>query len=311
MGVIAGIIEDIPVGKQPVIFLRVRITVIHKGSGKFIQINVQGLHVLIKAIPHLLLDKNIVEETHIAVEECHKSVDLRSVGHMIGRVPGQPAVVRSGAHLCKGARNQVVDHGHPLGAETAGVIRQQQVVVHQSRAMADLYKQVLPHFQMVDDLCAIRRRIVVEQVPGDTGPLGLPVQPQASGAMVDVVVTDNGIDGGVEFDSGNLRAIQLLLVVDVMDMVVFDQGKGAAQMAHNSRLPAVVNIASPDGVGAYRVLIPALVDRSANHIPFILGTAFSGAVGPFVFVARLQVLADGNTAALCLKHLAVFDHPAL
>ena len=62
----------------------------------------------------------------------------------------------------------------------------------------------------------------MEKVTGDAGPLRLPVQPQPAGAVVEMVAADDRVDGRVKFDPSDLRAGKILLVIDVMDVVVFD-----------------------------------------------------------------------------------------
>ena len=88
----------------------------------------------------------------------------------------------------------------------------------------------------------------MEQVLGDTGALGLPIQPDAPGAVMDVVAPVHHVDGGVHLDAADLRAGEVLLVIDVVDVVVLDKGEHPAQMAHNAGLATVVDIAPADDV---------------------------------------------------------------
>ena len=55
MGVVAVVVENIPIGKERFIFLRVWVLVVDKGAGIFVQVDVQGLHILIKAETNSLL----------------------------------------------------------------------------------------------------------------------------------------------------------------------------------------------------------------------------------------------------------------
>ena len=92
--------------------------------------------------------------------------------------------------------------------------------------------------------------VVVEQVLGDAGTLGLPVAPNAHGAVVDVVAAVYHVDGGVHLDAGNLRAPQLHHVVDVVDVVVLNKGEHASHPADDTSLLAVVDVAPPHDVAA-------------------------------------------------------------
>ena len=121
------------------------------------------------------------------------------------------------------------------------------------RAVGDLHKDVVANAQgllRVGVLAEGGQGGVVEQVLGDAGALGLPIQPDAAGAVVDVVAAENHVDGGVHLNAANLRAREVLLVVDVVDVVVLDDGEHAAQVAHNAGLAAVVDVAAADDVVA-------------------------------------------------------------
>ena len=153
--------------------------------------------------------------------------------------------------------------------------------------------------------------VVVEQVAADPGALGLPVQPDAAGAVVEVVAPDDYVDGRVELDAADLGARQIPLVVDVVDVVVLNDGEDAAQVAHDAGLAAVVDVAAPDGVGADGLFAPAVDLGDEGAVPLGLGAVLVFVVGPLVVVALLQVLAQGDAGALGMGDLAVLNDPAL
>ena len=245
------------------------------------------------------------------MEEGHKAVDFGPVGDMVGRVAGQAAVICASSNLGERTADQVVHHGDTLGAKACGVIREQQIVVNQGGPVADLYKYILAHFQVVDNFCTVRWGVVVEKVLGDPGALGLPVQPQTAGAVVDVIAADDGINSGMELDAADFGTIQLLLIIDVVNVIVLNQGEGTAEMAYDARLAAVMDVAVPYDVGADGLLVPTFVDGTADDVPFVLGSALFGVVAPLVLIAGLQILSNGDAAASCLENFTVLNDPAL
>lgn len=77
-----------------------------------------------------------------------------------------------------------------------------QVVVYQSWAVGYFDEDILPHAGITGIYAVVGKRqtVVMEQVLGHTGALGLPVQPQASGAVVDVISPVNNVNGSMHFD---------------------------------------------------------------------------------------------------------------
>ena len=180
--------------------------------------------------------------------------------------------------------------------------------------MGDLYKDILPHaLQRFGGrvLPQVGQGVVMEQVLGDTGALGLPIQPDAPGAVMDVVAPVHHVDGGVHLDAAGLRAGEVLLVVDVVDMVILDEREHTAQMAHDTGLAAVVNMAPADDVMADVLFGPALDLSQADALPLGLGAVLILFVEPLVVVLRLIVFAQGDAGALGVADLAVLDDPAL
>ena len=255
------------------------------------------------------------------MQKGHESGDLRPVGQVVGRISWgiqrQGAVVGADSDVNKAARNQVVHHGHALAGQLDGAFGEQDVVVDQRRAVGNLHKDVLADageqggVQLLRGLSQVRRGVVVEQIPGDAGALGLPVQPDAAGTVVDVVAPDGHVDGRVHLDAADLRASEILLVVDVVDVIVFNGGEYTAQVADDAGLPAVVDVAAAHGVGAYGLLRPALGLGQADALALRLGAVLVLPVEPLVVVVLLEVLPQRDAAALGFVDLTVFDDPAL
>ena len=61
-------------------------------------------------------------------------------------------------------------------------------------------------------------------------------------------MADDHVNGGVEFDAGDLVSVELPFEGNVVDVVVLDRGERAAEVADDAVLAAVV-----DGVAAHDV----------------------------------------------------------
>ena len=91
-------------------------------------------------------------------------------------------------------------------------------------------------------------------------PLCLPVQPDAPEGVVDDVVPDDGVDGGMQLDPSDFGTFEFPLVPNVVDMVVFDDAENSPQVPDDAGLPAVVYDVVSDDVASYVVLVPAVVE---------------------------------------------------
>jgi hypothetical protein len=80
---------------------------------------------------------------------------------------------------------------HALAPVEEGVGGEEDIVVHEAGAVGHFRPQV----GVV---------VVLEDVSGDTGADGLPVEPEAVVAIDQVVVADDDINGGVQFDAAQL-----------------------------------------------------------------------------------------------------------
>ena len=254
-----------------------------------------------------LLHENVVVEPVVPVKDGHKAHHLCPVGDVIGGVPGAGAA----AHAGQGAADQVVDHGHPFCGHPQGGLREEDIVVDEGGAVAHLHKDILAHHAALELLGKGGPLVVVEQVLGDAGTLGLPVAPNAHGAVVDVVAAVYHVDGGVHLDAGNLRAPQLHHVVDVVDVVVLNKGEHASHPADDASLLAVVDVAPPHDVAANLFLQPAVVLSPAHGVPLHLGRAFHMFGGEVVIVVRVVVFAQGDARAFGVGNVAVLNNPPL
>ena len=147
------------------------------------------------------------------------------------------------------------------------------------------------------------------QVVPEQGSLGLPVQPDAPGAVVDHVPGQVGIHGGVQLDSGDLSPVEFSPDVDVVDVVFGDVAEGAAHAAHDSGLAAVPDFVSAQDVPAHMLPAPASLQGGEDHLGVGLGTTLAGVLAPAV-VLGIVIFAQADAAALGVVDAAVLDHPA-
>ena len=102
----------------------------------------------------------------------------------------------------------------------------------------------------------------MKQVLGHSSTLGLPIQPQASGTVMEVVSPDHYINGCVHLNSADFRAGQVLLVIDVVNVVILYDREHPSQMPYNTGLSAVMNIAAAHNMRADGFLRPCLLYTS-------------------------------------------------
>ena len=82
----------------------------------------------------------------------------------------------------------------------------------------------------------------MEEVLGNTSSLSLPVQPDSTCTVVNVVAAVNTVDCGMHFNSTDFSTSKILLVIDVVNVVIFNQREYSAKVSYNTCLSAVVDI---------------------------------------------------------------------
>ena len=225
---------------------------------------------------------------------------------MVGRIPGTGAF----SHTGERAADQIVNHGDALGGHPQGGVGEQNVIVDQRGAMAHFHENVLAHHAAFQLSGEGRFLIVMEQVLGDAGALCLPVAPDSHGAVVEIDIRINHIDGGVHFDAGDLRAAQLHHVVDMVDVIVLDDGEHAAHPSDDSSLFTMVNIAAADDVAAHLLLQPSVVLAPADSVPLHLGGTFYVFSGKVMVIFRIQIFPQRNAGTFAVADFTVLDDPA-
>ena len=254
-----------------------------------------------------LLYENIVIEAVISVQDGHKAHDLRAVRHMIRRITPAGAA----AHHREGAADQVVHHGNTLRRNPERIVGKKNVVINQSRAMSNLYKDILAHHAALKLTGKFRPLIVVKQVLRDAGSLCFPVSPDSHRAVMNVIAAHGHVDCSMHLDAGNLRTSKLHHIVDVMDVVVLNDAEDTTLTADDSALLAVMNVVSANDMASHLLLQPAMVLSAADCIAFHLRRALHMMSREEVIVLRIIIFPDRNAGALTAPDLAVFNDPAL
>ena len=159
------------------------------------------------------------------------------------------SVIDTASHTGDGPAEQIVYKCHALRRQTHTALTQHHVVIDQCRSMSDLDPQIFAkpqsfrtfRFQQVFS----GKTVIMEQILCHPGALTLPVQPDASGTVMEMIVTDDHIDRCMQLDTANLRPCQIPLIINMIDVIVLNYGKYTAQITDDTGLPAVMDITVP------------------------------------------------------------------
>ena len=255
----------------------------------------------------VLLEEDVVIETVVAVEDRHEAHDFGPVREVVRRV----APVGALADGCECAADEVVDHCDALCCDAERCVGEQDVVVNQCRAVADFDEDVFAAHAALKRCCVFWTLVVVQEIARDACALSFPVGPDAHDAVVDVVASHDDVDRCVELDAGNFGAAQFHHVVDVVDVVVFDDGEDCAHAADDAALFTVVDVVAADDVTADVFFEPAVILAAADCVTLHLCGALQVFVCEVVIVLGIQVFAEADAGALGEVDFVVFDDPAL
>ena len=164
------------------------------------------------------LNKDVVIESVITVQECHKSHHFGTMRHMIRSISPSG----SAAHACQSTAAEIVYHSNTLRSKTKAYIREQNIVVDQGRTMAYFHENILRHHASLQILCKFGHLIVVHQVLGKTGSLCFPVTPDSHCTMMDMIAAHGNVNRCMHLDTCNLCSALFHHVIDMMNVVVFN-----------------------------------------------------------------------------------------
>ena len=214
------------------------------------------------------------------MKDGHKSCNLSSVFGVIWSISRRwnirCTVVCTDTNRNEAAADQVMYKGNTLGCNFQCTVRQQDIVVDQCRTMGNLNEDIFSYAcdSVIPCLEVIRKSIVMEEISCNAGSLCLPVKPQTTGAVVDMVAAENNIDSSMHFDTANLCSCQILLVINVVDMVVFNNREYASKMSYNTCLTAVMDFTSAHNMGTDVFFIPSFIGSLADAVAFCLSSVF-------------------------------------
>ena len=110
----------------------------------------------------------------------------------------------------------------------------------------------------------------MEKVVCNSCSLCLPIKPQTSCAVMDMVSSDGHVYSSVELDTCRLCSTQLLRIADMVDVTVLYDGENTAHTSYDTGLFAVVNVAASDDVASDFFLEPSVELSAAYSISFHL-----------------------------------------
>ena len=193
------------------------------------------------------------------------------------------------------AADQIVDVGPALGGVDQEPGRAEDIAVCQVGAVGDLHHQVAV--------------VLTINVFADPRSLGLPVQPRAQGAVVDIVMADLRVNGGVELDARDLVSVKFMLDRNIVDLVITDPAEYAAQVSRDPRLSAVVDHVVPNDVRSDPLPAPADVPGFEYRLQLVLIPRPDLETGGVVLPGGL-LLADADAAALGVMNDIILNDPS-
>ncbi len=107
---------------------------------------------------------------------------------------------------------------------------------------------------------------------------------------MEVVSANDYVDRRMHLDTADLCAGQVLLIINMMNMVVLDDGEYAGKMPYDTGLSAVMNITASDNMGTDPLLGPALPLCLTDAVTLRLSTMFQVSVQPLTVIVWLFVL---------------------
>ena len=167
-----------------------------------------------------------------------------------------------------GTANQIVDEGTTLRPVLEHHRRGENVIVHQIRPMTHFNHEVTD--------------VIVEHIARDARALRLPIHPHAQRAVVDVVVGNDRIQCGMEFDASDLPSEEFTLQRNVMDMVMLDTAECAAHMSDDGILSTLVDVVVAYDMTADQPLFPADATGLEHGLQLVLVTGLALGFRPLV-----------------------------
>ena len=106
---------------------------------------------------------------------------------------------------------------------------------------------------------------------------------------MEVVSANDYVDRRMHLDTADLCTGQVLLIINMMNMVILDDGEYTAKMTYDTGLSAVMNITATDNMGTDPFLGPALPLCLTDAVTLRLSTMLQLSVQPLIVIVWLFV----------------------
>ncbi len=194
----------------------------------YIAIDLHGKFCIIIDLQSFTTDDDIVVESVVPSANATQTSDLSRMLLVVRRL----ATLRMATDI---PAKPIVRECSSLGAVLHCSIRQEDIVIYNVGAVIHLNMEILA-------------TIVVAQVSADTSTLGHPIQPDPSACVMDPVILDQRVNGGMQFDTGHFCTAEGLVEVNVVDMVSSNLTEGTPHTAADSGRPTIVDRVVSDNV---------------------------------------------------------------
>ena len=114
----------------------------------------------------------------------------------------------------------------------------------------------------------------------------------------------------MHLNSANLRASQILLIVNPIDLIILDQRKDPSQMTDDTCLSAVMNPASTNDMMANSFFGPSILLSNHDTVSLGLCSILILALHPLVVIPHLIIFPQRNPATLGMRNITVLNDPS-
>ena len=176
--------------------------------------------------------------------------------------------------------------------------------------MTDLNKYILASHATFKLLCKFRTLIIVQQILSDSCALCFPVTPNSHCAVVNVVASHNNINCSVHFYSCNLSTAKLHHIVDMVNVIIFDDTKYTTHTTDNSTLFTMMNIVSTNYMSTDFLFQPTIILSTTYRITLHLSSTFNMLSCIEITVFWIKVATHTNARAFATPDIAILNYPA-
>ena len=113
-----------------------------------------------------------------------------------------------------------------------------------------------------------------KNIPGNSRPLCLPIEPDTAITAVNEIITHLGVQGSVKLDSADFSSMSQSLMVNVVNTIILNLAEGTTHVTDDTGLFTVMDNVPADNMAAHIILVPTGVQSPKNHFLFTLGTTF-------------------------------------